>query len=580
MLQDKNKYQVRLRALQQQLGPPRAFDQNSTSTEASVTATLDTDTSIDPNKQSPSRRSSGRSVRIPRSPQTASQLDSLQASLEAEIAKTSDNSELAPTSARRLGSSGSDIPRLAVDGSSPHISPHIIGGKIKRVPTPLDLSPARVRASEPSSQSFFLAPRSGSPRMGSGRLSPYRDSPPLAPSVLRTFTPDQLSPAARPSPPLVFSPGLPKSPRAFLPTVIPLSPLSGEIISDDTQSRVQDSAPPSTPRSKSLTEPDDLTDSSMSPTTPAPPSPSSRDALVEAARKSPLVPRRSRIPSHRSNPSTSHTSTSSIVTINGPTSNGPIITTTSPVASRSSRSMSLEFKEPPGRSLIPPQEALERRKSRSFEDLHSLSNSFEQMQKDESDKSDLTKDSDKTSEAGIRVDEKILEMQRAHEQYSPPSLTESPQRTESHPFPEPPKRPAPPTPPQHSPTAVQTPVLQPPFTAKSHSASSASKLVPLVINPNEIPSISLSVLSVRSRQVPASTGAAEETLFTIRCRLKNNTDKFGDKEILRVEKPLASLRELGDKLGSGSGMAPFLKSFFDDFPIEKSDQRKVRLSLT
>jgi hypothetical protein len=90
----------------------------------------------------------------------------------------------------------------------------------------------------------------------------------------------------------------------------------------------------------------------------------------------------------------------------------------------------------------------------------------------------------------------------------------------------------------------------------------------------------LSVLSVRSRQVPTNTGPVEETLFTIRCRVKNTVDKTGDKEILRVEKSFASLMELGDKVGSASGMAPFLRSFFDDFPIEKPEQRKVRFLLT
>jgi len=362
-----------------------------------------------------------------------------------------------------------------------------------------------------------------------------------------------------------------------------VSPMFGEIVSDERETRVPDPPPPLTPRSKTFTDPDDFTDSSMSPTTPVPPSPSSRDALVEAARKSPLVPRRSRIPSHRSNPSASHTSTSSIGTINGPTYNGPIITTTSPVASRSSRSMSLEWNEPPlGRSLLlPPQEALERRKSRSFEDLHSLSNSFDQMQKEEEDKSDPTKDSTKTSSGGIGLEETILEMQRANEPYSPPTLTESPQRAEFHTFPAPPKRPAPPTPPQQSPTSMHSPpALQPPFTARARSASSASKLVPLAINPNDIPNVLLSVLSVRSRQVPTNTGPVEETLFTIRCRIKNTVDKTGDKEILRVEKSFASLMELGDKVGTVSGMAPFLRSFFDDFPIEKPEQRKVRFFLT
>ena len=517
---------------------------------------------------------------MPRSPQANAQLDALQASLEAEIAKNSDDSDRAPTPAKSFNGSLSDVPRLAVDGPPPHTQ----GGKIKRVPTPLDLSPARVRASEPPSRSAFLAPRSGSPKTGNnGRLSPYRDPrdpPPSAPPFQQTYSPDHISSIARHAPPALFSPGLPKSPRAFLPSVVPMSPLSGEIVSDEPETRHPDPPPSSTPRSRAFTDPDDLSDSSMSPSTPVPPSPSSRDALVEAARKSPLVPRRSRIPSHRSNPSTSHTSTSSIGTINGPTSNGPIITTTSPVASRSSRSMSMEWKEPPGRSLLPPQEALERRKSRSFEDLHSLSNSFDKMKKEEEDKANANDDPSKTSSEEIGLEETILEMQRANDQYLSPALTDSPQRTEFQSFPAPPKRPAPPTPPQKSPTSNQTPALQPPFTARARSASSASKLVALAISPNDIPTLLLSVLSVRSRQVPTNTGSAEETLFTIRCRVKNNTEKPGDKEILRVEKSLASLMELGEKLGNASGMAPFLKSFFDDFPIEKPDQRKVRSYVT
>jgi hypothetical protein len=35
------------------------------------------------------------------------------------------------------------------------------------------------------------------------------------------------------------------------------------------------------------------------------------------------------------------------------------------------------------------------------------------------------------------------------------------------------------------------------------------------------------------------------------------------------------LKELGTKLTSIIGMAQFLNSFFDDFPIDKPDQRKV-----
>jgi hypothetical protein len=200
------------------------------------------------------------------------------------------------------------------------------------------------------------------------------------------------------------------------------------------------------------------------------------------------------------------------------------------------------------------------------------------MKKEEEDKVGAKKDSTMTSSQGIGLDEAILEMQRANDQYSSPTLTESPQRPEFQSFPAPPKRSAP-TPPQQSPTSTHSLSLQPPFTARARSASSASRLIPLAVSPNDIPTLLLSVLSVRSRQVPTNTGSAEETLFTIRCRVKNSTDKTGDKEILRVEKPLASLMDLGEKLGAASGMAPFLKSFFDDFPIEKPEQRKVRLCL-
>jgi hypothetical protein len=116
--------------------------------------------------------------------------------------------------------------------------------------------------------------------------------------------------------------------------------------------------------------------------------------------------------------------------------------------------------------------------------------------------------------------------------------------------------------------------LQPPFTARTRSASNASNLVSLAINPNDILSVMLSVLSVRSKQTPTATGSGGGSLFTIRCRMKNSADK-SDKEILRVEKSIASLMELGAKLSSITGMGPFLSSFFDDFPVDKSGQRKV-----
>ena len=67
----------------------------------------------------------------------------------------------------------------------------------------------------------------------------------------------------------------------------------------------------------------------------------------------------------------------------------------------------------------------------------------------------------------------------------------------------------------------------------------------------------------------------EETLFTVRCRVRNAVDKSLDREILRVEKPFSALTDLGSNLSGVVGMAQFLKSFFDDFPVEKADQRKV-----
>jgi len=96
-----------------------------------------------------------------------------------------------------------------------------------------------------------------------------------------------------------------------------------------------------------------------------------------------------------------------------------------------------------------------------------------------------------------------------------------------------------------------------------------------MISPNDIPSVVLSVLSVRSRQKASTPNSGEETLFTIRCRLRNPTDKSLEREILRVEKTFSALTDLGSSLSSIVGMAQFLNSFFDDFPIEKADQRKV-----
>ena len=59
-----------------------------------------------------------------------------------------------------------------------------------------------------------------------------------------------------------------------------------------------------------------------------------------------------------------------------------------------------------------------------------------------------------------------------------------------------------------------------------------------------------------------------------------NVDKSAEREILRVEKSFASLMQLGEKLSTIVGMAPFLSTFFDDFPVEKSDQRKVCSAMT
>jgi hypothetical protein len=64
----------------------------------------------------------------------------------------------------------------------------------------------------------------------------------------------------------------------------------------------------------------------------------------------------------------------------------------------------------------------------------------------------------------------------------------------------------------------------------------------------------------------------EDTLFVIRCRKKSGTEKS---EILRVEKTFDAVMDLGANLAGIPGMETFLTSFFDAFPNEKSDQRKV-----
>src|SRR5436190_8735542 len=129
VLEDKNRYQARLKSLKQT--PIRPFDQLSISTESSAQAVVDGDGD---GKQTPSRRSSARSVsqRPPRSPQPNSQLDALQASLEAEIANEGDSSAF--ISRQSTGITKVVMPALMIDSSGePPVS------RPKRVPTPLDL---------------------------------------------------------------------------------------------------------------------------------------------------------------------------------------------------------------------------------------------------------------------------------------------------------------------------------------------------------------------------------------------------------------------------------------------------------
>jgi hypothetical protein len=240
------------------------------------------------------------------------------------------------------------------------------------------------------------------------------------------------------------------------------------------------------------------------------------------------------------------------------------IAATSPIVGQVLRALSAETNQPNGGNLVPPQGSLERRRSRSFDDLHSLSDTFNETK---ASTNNMTH-SRNASAAGIGLDDAINEIQRANEQPQTPETKE----IQGDATVEPPRR-APPSPStsQKSPTT-----LQPAFTARTRSPSSASRLVSLAINPKDVFSVVLSVLSVRSGQVSTTSGPVEETLFTIRCQMKNPVDK-SDSEIMRVEKSISSLRELGEKLSGISGMAPFLNSFFDDFPIEKSAQRKVCL---
>src|ERR1700738_300918 len=108
---------------------------------------------------------------------------------------------------------------------------------------------------------------------------------------------------------------------------------------------------------------------------------------------------------------------------------------------------------------------------------------------------------------GIGLDEAIEEMQRASEKYEQDENKDS----DVSPI-EPPKRPPPAIPlPQPSP-------LQP--RSRSSTMSKSHTINTLSISPNEIPSLVISVLSVRSRHVTLLKGESEDTLFTIRCRMK------------------------------------------------------------
>jgi hypothetical protein len=541
VLQDKNKYQARLKAQKVELARSETL---STTTESDVGAALDLDNPQDANK-SLSRRSSARSFRStrpPRSPQPGAQLDALQASLEAEIAKSTDESDSSPQSITQ------PPPVLNFDQPSPHPP----SNKGKR-PSPLNLTPNRTRSNEAMPRSAFLAPRSGSPDYGGGLRSPMRQPPPSAPPFQTSASMNNLS-ATFHTPPQ-RSPGLPASPRPLTPR--PLTPnfqsafpSSGKVIYAEKlppeqlpQEQLPQERPPPTPRtSKPPTENEYMSDSTSSPTTPSHPT-SPRDVLVETSRKSPLVPRRSRMPSHRSSNSVTRTSTSSsILTINGPG------------ATRATRSMSVESKEP---NKLIPDAMMERRKSRSFDDLNSYLNKEELP---------TINDEPLTSNSllkGIGLDEAIEEMQRESEKYQ---ASPRDSREPISPVAEPPTR-APPAVP-----APQPSPLKPAFTHDSR-ASTSSKPSTLAITPNEIKSIILSVLSVRSRPASIINGDVEDTLFTIRCRIKS-TEK-PDKEILRVEKTFDAIMDLGANLATIPGMETFLNSFFDAFPSEKSDQRKV-----
>lgn len=511
--------------------------------------------------RSPSRRSSGRSVRPMRSPQPGAQLEALQASLEEEI-KRNNERESALEPSQTIVVRKTVPPALVLNTSDQPPS----SSKLKKVPTPLNLSPNIPLPPDGTPRSALAIP-GGLPEMRNGRLSPFRDPPPSAPPY-QTSASRNLFPSPRNTPPTSLSPNLPKNPSPITPTLIPLTPMSGKIIYDESEPRTEDSRPPSSPRtSKPPTDTEESTDASSSPTTTGPISP--RDALIETSRKSPLVPRRSRMPSHRSQHSASHTSTSSITTINGPTPSGR----TSPVVTRVARSMSFEQKEPIPRNLMPPSEYTERRRSRSFDDLQALASDQAQMQKEEKRRTPAL--------PGIGLDDVISEMLRENEEAKQTAAREGKKMVEETATPERPARaslglPMSPKLPMSPLSSRQSLTM---FAQRARAASNASRPLTLAINPNDISSILLSVLSLRSRPITTAQGPTEETLYTIRCRAKNPVDKSGDKEILRVEKSYATLVELGDKLSGIVGMASFLNTFFDDFPIERSNQRKVRQSM-
>jgi hypothetical protein len=224
-----------------------------------------------------------------------------------------------------------------------------------------------------------------------------------------------------------------------------------------------------------------------------------------------------------------------------------------------------------GGLLAPPDEMLERRKSRSFEDLHVMSNEFDAMKAAEEAKAteESTEQLPRTESLTVSLEETIQDLQKANEAASLNSISETPPNETE---PEPPRRPAPDPPIEQSPPPFQTPQSVP---ARSRSPSNAKPPVTLLISPDEIYSIVLSVLSVRSRQVTTPDGSVEESLFTIRCRTKSTPDKGPEKELLRVEKSLPQLRELSGVLSSILSMSSFTNTFFADFPSEKSGQRKV-----